>query len=206
MSRSIVRRKRAQTKAPDRIAAQMWQSIGLGLALGSSLLLAGGCGDTTGDVSGTLFFATASGQAKRGADVEVILVPGTTAHLDKDLAALQGRMARELEPIKEDSGASEPVTRKYRDEALSLLRRHNARTTRTDVNGGYVFKDLPSGRALVLAEWSTPELVGSSWMESNYVWFLPVEVKRGENRLDLSGSSARGAFCPRRWEPGGPCK
>ena len=179
-------------------------NLRLTLVVLGCVILATGCGDGTGDVSGTLFFATATGQAKRGGDVEVILVPAT-ARFDKALAALQGEMAQELGPIKGDPEASDSVKMKYRGEALSLLHRHNARTTRTDANGSYVFKDVPIGRALVLAEWSTLEPMGSSWHDVHYVWFLPVEVKRGENRLDLSGSSARGAFCPRRWEPGGPC-
>ena len=152
----------------------------LGLVLGFSLLLAG-CGDSTGDVSGTLFFATVNGPAKRGADVEVMLVPAT-ARFNKDLAALQSEIAQELESIKGNDDA----------------------TTRTDANGSYIFKDVPIGRAVVLAEWSTLEPRGT--YELNHVWFLPVEVKRRENRRDLGGSVARGAFCPRRWEPGGPCK
>jgi hypothetical protein len=180
---------------------QVWQSM-LGLVLGFSILLTG-CGDSTGDVSGTLFFATASGPSVRGADVEVMLVPAT-ARFNKDLAALQSEIAQELELIKGNDEAIALVATKHQGEGLSLLRRHHARTTRTDANGSYIFKDVPIGRAVVLAEWSTLEPRGT--YELHHVWFLPVEVKGGENRLDLSGSSARGAFCPRRWEPGGPCK
>ena len=102
----------------------MWQSM-LGLVLGFSLLLAG-CGDSTGDVSGTLFFATVNGPAKRGADVEVILVP-VTARFNKDLAALQSEIAQELESIKGNDDTISMVAAKYRDEGLSLLLTMHAR-------------------------------------------------------------------------------
>jgi len=129
-----------------------------------------------------------------------------SADFGRDLAALQEEIDRELEPIKGDPLAMESVVREHEGEALSMLRRHHARTTRTDVNGGYVFKDVPIGRALVLAEWIKPkQMWDGQWIDEHYLWFLPVEVKRGENRLDLTGRTARSAFCPRRWEPGGPC-
>jgi hypothetical protein len=85
-------------------------------------------------------------------------------------------------------------TRPYRERVVSLFRQHGARSTRTGVDGAYVFNDVPSGPVLVFAQWNTKELIGSSWFDVPHVWLLPIDVKRGVNKLDLSGSNAGGAF------------
>jgi hypothetical protein len=94
----------------------------------------------------------------------------------------------------EQAGKVDGVRSRYRERVVSLFRQHGAGSTRTGVDGAYVFNDVPSGTALVFAQWNTKELIGSSWFDVPHVWLLPIEVKRGVNKLDLSGSNAGGAF------------
>jgi hypothetical protein len=231
-----------------------------GLAIASTILA--GCGGS-GELSGNLFLATEGGQPKRGADVEVLLVP-VTGPLQSELAQLESDYGRDIAPVKQayeeakrtadslykelmssqrvlspsasDSGSIEQarkdalarleqlrrdasarasardswlqasrfaieqamkvdeVRSRYRERVVSLFRQHGARSTRTGVDGAYVFNDVPSGTVLVFAQWNTRELIGTSWFDVPHVWLLPIEVKRGANRLDLSGSNSGGAF------------
>jgi hypothetical protein len=223
-----------------------------GLVIASTILA--GCGGS-GELSGNLFLGV-GGQARGGADVEVLLVP-VTAQVETQLKQLESDFEREMAPVKrlyeearhdadtlykelmsgmrslfpgyaeallsqansfsiEQAWKVDEVRSRYQERIVSLFREHGGKSTRTGVDGAYTFTGVPRGKVLVLAQWNTRDLIGGSdggqrvvgvcgpgawWPDVPDVlitWLVPAEVKRGANRLDLSGSNA-GAFW-RRWD------
>lgn len=73
------------------------------------------------------------------------------------------------------------------DDAMRLIRKHQLRSARTDINGRYSFEGLPRKKYYVYAANEAFHLT----------WFVPVEVTSREERLDL----ARGNSGPLRERP-----
>ena len=221
---------------------------GIAALLIASTILAG-CGggsssSSSSELSGSVFFhATVGDQAKRGADVEVLLfagdrpagaqlppmrpttsdlVPAMQAYLKarpltremlspsplrysgrvSDLTTEQAQKAA-IARIEQDKKDAEALTQarslaneqsrkldevhlRYRERVLSLFRKHGARSTRTGVDGAYVFTDAPWGKVLVFARWNMREPVNGT-----HFWLVRFEVTQGVNELRPQRRSGR---------------
>jgi hypothetical protein len=78
------------------------------------------------------------------------------------------------------------VTAVYRAEALRVIAAARAMIARTDVNAHYDFKSVPSGQYRVFAAHKV--------FKNDLHWIVPIEVKSGPNRIDLSNTNAGRPF------------
>lgn len=96
---------------------------------------------------------------------------------------------RASEYASEEARTLTAVQQQYRERAAALLKQQPYKTSRTDVNGAYSFTGLSTGRYVMFAEWQTVELIASYSVPITHTWAVSVEVTRGPNKLDLSGSN-----------------
>ncbi len=81
------------------------------------------------------------------------------------------------------------VARRHDGQADSLIANHALQRVQTDVSGHYVLADLPAGKNFLYAR----VLV----RDQTLVWFLPVLVRSGAQRLDLTEANRGGwPFAP----------
>ena len=76
------------------------------------------------------------------------------------------------------------VARKHDGQADSLVVAHTAQRVQTDANGHYVLAGLPAGKTILYAR--VPA------RDQTLVWFLPVLVGSGTQRLDLTEANRGG--------------
>jgi hypothetical protein len=76
------------------------------------------------------------------------------------------------------------VARRYDGQADTLIANHTLQRVQTDVNGHYVLAGLPAGKNILYAR----VLV----RDQTVVWFLPVLVRSGSQRLDLTEANRGG--------------
>lgn len=203
-----------------------------------------------GDLSGDVFVLMKSGDVKRGADVEILLLPGTKnqefAAKRREIAAPLWKLRLELEAGLQQARAAEKLAedkerearrrateeqyatppedpKKWREHldrigqtyndhesaSQSVIKAHMAvsngeslisqteqdyksrvaviiaqmatNTVKTDVNGHFEIGDLPVGRHFLFARHRV--------FDNDLYWFVPVEVKNGSTKIDLSGSN-----------------
>lgn len=198
-----------------------------------------GC-SRSGSISGSLYGVTLGGEAKRGVDVEIVLVyrteglsrklrdleaalnqelgPAKAAHAEaeqrastastrdydhRDLslaaAAARGASARSSSAAHEAAMQVATIRVQYKTKARELLYEAKAALTRTDVNGGFEFRDGTTGQYLILAEWAVAriqysQVLGSYPVTDRIDWLIPVDVAAGENKAQLSSSNSGWVF------------
>jgi hypothetical protein len=76
------------------------------------------------------------------------------------------------------------IGRKHDPVAAAVVEKHAAQRVETDASGHYVFAGLPAGPAHIYARMT----VG----KRTFVWFRPVTVLVGMQRLDLTAANAGG--------------
>jgi hypothetical protein len=100
----------------------------------------------------------------------------TTAR-EWDLRAAEHRLVQARRRVWE-------VARTHDLQAVTVLDRHTAQLVQTDGTGHYVMAGLPGGPAYLYARVS---IGGRSW-----IWFCPVRVRTGVQRVDLTDANSGG--------------
>lgn len=76
------------------------------------------------------------------------------------------------------------VASKHDGQADSLIAKHTVQRVQADANGHYVLAGLPAGKAILYARVPVRDQI--------LVWFLPVLVRSGAQRLDLTEANRGG--------------
>jgi hypothetical protein len=166
------------------------------------LIAAGGC-SRSGDLSGNVFVTMKSGDVKRAAGIQVVLVHATD-QFQGDWKKLVGEFTAEYK--KADAGYQDAnkamresystyageksmewakyvdrVVDTYRARAKELIAKTQMTSGTTDVNGGYAFQDIPAGRYFLFVEYQV--------FDNQFYWMTPVEVNSRSQKLDLSNGN-----------------
>jgi hypothetical protein len=170
------------------------------------LLLVGFLKATASDLTGTVFVKMESGDVKRAADTEVLLVtmhPAFDAVLEKLIAeygqALADikaeyergkanatsyssvRLLRLAQQLREQSINN--LQAKYQKTAASeLLKLGQVMQGLTDIDGRYEFQAVQPGRYYLFADYRV--------FNRSVVWMVPVEIQAEKQKLDLSNRNA----------------
>jgi hypothetical protein len=147
------------------------------------LMLASGCSPSTADLSGDVFVTMRSGDVKRGAGVEVLLIsptPQFEADWREMLTKIEGcnNVALALGKDYRPSVAECLLSGWFTVDPGTLLRRHQAHAIRTDANGHYELKALRREKYLVYARLDV--------FENIVAWMVPIDLTAGSKKLDLS--------------------
>lgn len=180
------------------------------LAAGLLLSISSAACSRSAAISGTIFVTTKSGDVKRGADVEVVLI-ARSEKLDTEVARVVKEGEERQAKVREEYLASlqqlvnrgtitSEMYRDYSDNllpSLPTLRQIQAVTgnllrqvvadgkvasARTDVNGVYVFKDVARGRYFLYTE--------HKLFDKEISWLVPIEMKGDDQKMDLSNSNS----------------
>jgi hypothetical protein len=179
----------------------------LSVALASVVLLSG----CSGDITGTVFVKMRSGDIKRRADVEVVLVQASSQFETewKKAAEAYSKAGEDVEQLREESEAAYrayradilndskkarweaaytkelarlPVDAAQREHALKLIQWAKKGVTRTTVDGRFLFADVSKGKYYVYAQYHDANNVVE--------WMVPVDVAGGSQKVDLSNSNS----------------
>jgi len=183
-----------------------WQKACRMLGVAGVLLLVGFLEATASDLAGTVFVKMESGDVKRAADTEVLLVtmhPAFDAVLEKLIAEYEQELADvkaeyERGKAKATSFSSVQLLRlayqlreqkinnlqaKYQKTAASeLLKLGQTVQGLTDVDGRYEFQGVQPGRYYLFAAYRV--------FNRSAVWMVPVEIQAEKQKLDLSNRNA----------------
>ncbi|MDO8476643.1 MAG: hypothetical protein Q7W02_10735 [Candidatus Rokubacteria bacterium] len=163
----------------------------------------------SGDITGTIFVTMKSGDVKRGADVEVVLI-ARSEKFDQEWTRLKKESREEsskaqagydaayqaYSSLRYDSGFLKSygdnwaawaarlseVRATYLARARPILAAAVAKSTRTDVNGTYAFRTVPRGKYYLYAEYKV--------FDNELSWLVPVEITGEEQKMDLSNSNS----------------
>lgn len=75
------------------------------------------------------------------------------------------------------------IVRKHEEQAQALVQKHAAQRVQTDETGHYVLVNVPAGKAYVYARLREKK--------EDFVWFAPVDVRSGTQRVDLTNENQR---------------
>ncbi len=75
------------------------------------------------------------------------------------------------------------IVRRHEEQAHALVERHAAQRVQTDETGRYVLVKIPTGHAYVYARLREKQ--------EDFIWFVPVEVQTGTQRVDLTQDNQR---------------
>ena len=75
------------------------------------------------------------------------------------------------------------IVRKHEEQAQALVEKHAAQRVQTDETGHYVLVKVPAGKAYVYTHLREKKEV--------FVWFVPVEIQTGTQRVDLTQDNQR---------------
>ncbi len=183
-----------------------WRTSHLMLAIVGALVLT----SCSSDVTGNVFVRMKSGDAKRTADVEVVLVSHTpqfesawaqgiqqfkAAYANVDDAFRETK--RQVESLqrsdavatyraalaRRDAAATEidRTVIQYQEHAVKLIRWGQAHSGRTDANGHYELKAVRSGKYFLFAHVQV--------FDTDLYWMVPIQVGSGAHTYDLSNSN-----------------
>jgi hypothetical protein len=151
-------------------------------------LAAAGCLEAeTGDVSGSVAVTTWGGEFRELSDLEVALVPRTTA-FDDEWRALRLKYGDEYAATSGDPAASPARAGKLADieAAYHAAQRSYAGSsavarTKTDAHGGYRFTGVSAGRYYLFC--------AGRVRDAAVGWMVPVEVAGGSATVNLSNGN-----------------
>jgi hypothetical protein len=75
------------------------------------------------------------------------------------------------------------IVRRHEEQAQALVEKHAAQRVQTDETGHYVLVKVPAGKAYVYARLREKK--------DDFVWFVPVEIQSGTQRVDLTQDNQR---------------
>ncbi len=166
------------------------------------------CSRTAG-ISGTIFVTMQSGDVKRGADVEVALI-SHSEKLETAMAGIATQGTEEYAKAKAGLAAAEQAlsTVDFRsgfyldysknvtawqvrvweiesgveNRLRKVLADARIASTRTDVNGVYLFKDVRRGKYFLYADHKV--------FKNEISWLVPIEMRGEDLKMDLSNSNS----------------
>jgi hypothetical protein len=162
-------------------------------------------------LSGDLFVTMESGDVKRGADVEVVVLPASS-EFTAEWDAVQNGYQREVAPIVNEydplmaeasaSGTSYPrakelfkqvkqiadtrwlpLQRQYTQAAFEVISKYAQAKTRTDVNGHFEIEGLQPGKYFVYSRHTV--------FKNVMYWMVPVNLDSESKKVSLSNSNGR---------------
>jgi hypothetical protein len=149
------------------------------------------CGFFKADVAGDVFVTMKSGDVKRGAGIEVFIVPDTAefrAEWDKMVASgfskWLGIWVRSVRARPEYIPGPEHLANAmeiYGAAAEKVVRRFQPQVVRTDINGHYEGRGLRRGPYFVFARFSVSR--------ENLAWMVPLDLTSGSRKLDLASNN-----------------
>src|SRR5574337_721224 len=200
----LARRATGPGSARTHFAA--WRASHLIFAIVGALVLT----SCSSDVTGNVFVRMKSGDAKRTADVEVVLVSDTpqfksawakgiqqfkTAYADVDDAFRETK--RQVESLQRSGAVDayraalarrhaaateiDSTVTQYQEHAVKLIRSGRAHSGRTDVNGHYKLTAVGSGKYFLFAHVQV--------FDTDLYWMVPIQVGSGAHTYDLSNSN-----------------
>jgi len=148
-----------------------------------ALVFGSGCGPSSADLSGDVFVTMRSGDVKRGAGIETILLsptPQFEADWKEMLTKIEGckDVALALGKDYEPSVAECLLSGWFKVDPASLIRKHQVQSTRTGANGHYELKALKREKYLVYGR--------TDVFENTIAWMIPLDLTGGSKKLDLS--------------------